>query len=157
MIRVIYRNEKLWNANHAIWCVLVFLINSLAFWYIVLKCCFQELCPRPPLPVTIVCLLLILADRLYTPLNAKTLTPIFFLDMVVWMLLMLSMVLPDENTVCFLGLAVTISLTDAMYIKELMFDLVRRKYWVYKIYIIVKIIYWIIMYGHLIGCIFYAL
>lgn len=30
---------------------------------------------------------------------------------------MLSMVLPEENTVCFLGLAVTINLWDGMYIK----------------------------------------
>lgn len=95
MIRLIYRNEKKWKARHAIWCILVFLVNSLAFWYIVLKCCFQELCPRPPLPLTIICLLLILADRLYTPLLKRTLRLIFWVDLIVWLLLMLSLVLPD--------------------------------------------------------------
>ena len=50
-----------------------------------------------------------------------------------------------------------VSLWDGMYVKEVMFDLVRRKYWLYKVYIIFKILYWIIMYGHLIGCIFYAI
>lgn len=56
-----------------------------------------------------------------------------------------------------MGLAVAVNLLDILYLKELMFDMVRRIYWVYKIYIIVKIVYWIILYGHVIGCIFYAI
>ncbi len=33
----------------------------------------------------------------------------------------------------------------------------RRQYWLYKIYIIGKIVYMILIYGHVTGCIFYAL
>lgn len=95
MIRLIYRNEKIWRAHHACWSFLVFLVNSLAFWYIVLKCCFQQLCPRPPLPLTIICLLLILADRLYPPFVKRTITLMFWVDIIVWILLLLSLVLPD--------------------------------------------------------------
>jgi hypothetical protein len=39
----------------------------------------------------------------------------------------------------------------------MLFDIVRRYYWVYKIYIIIKITYWIVVYSHIIGCIFYAI
>lgn len=56
-----------------------------------------------------------------------------------------------------MGLSVTLNLLDIIYLKELMFDLVRRTYWLYKFYIIFKIVYWIILYGHVIGCIFYAI
>lgn len=157
MIRHIYKNEKLWKGQHAAWCTFAFLVNSLVFWYIVLKCCFQHLCPKPPIAVTAICLIVILADRLYTPFVRLRLTFLFLLDFVVWVLILLSLVLPDENNVCFLGLAVGVNLFDVIYLKELLFDLVRRNYWVYKIYIILKIVYWIIIYGHLIGCIFYAI
>jgi hypothetical protein len=147
----------LWRGHQAFWCILVFLVNSLAFWYIVLKCCFRTLCPRPPAAVRGVALFLILADRIYPLLSRSKLSWLFAVDLVVWLLLLLSLVLPDENVVCFMGLAVAVNLLDILYLKELMFDMVRRIYWVYKIYIIVKIVYWIILYGHVIGCIFYAI
>lgn len=157
MIRLIYRSEKLWHWPQALWCLLIFLLNSLLFSYIILKCTFQIYCPRPPLPLTITILLLILIDRLYPLTRKLQITLTFALDIVIWILVLLSMVLDDENVVCFMGLAVIVSLWDGMYVKEVMFDLVRRKYWLYKTYIIFKILYWIVMYGHLIGCIFYAI
>jgi len=38
-----------------------------------------------------------------------------------------------------------------------MFDLVKRNYWIYKFYIVLKIVYWILIFGHIMGCIFYAI
>lgn len=158
MIRVIYRDEKLWKISHAIWSIILFLINSAILWYLVVKCCFQQLIPRPPIPLSVIFLVLVLADRLHPFIhNKKVLTFRFFLDMVVWILIVLSVFAPDENVVCFLGLVVVVYLYDIVYLKDLLFDLLRRHYVLYRIYIIVKITYWILMYAHIIGCIFYAI
>lgn len=140
------------------WTIVAFLINSLFLWYIVLKCCFQELVFRPPIPLSVIFLIYTLLDRLYPVIKTKQFISFrFFLDIIVWVLLTLSFYLPNENLVCFLGLPVVIYLFDAMYLKDLLFDMVRRHYWVYKIYIILKIMYCIIMYAHIIGCIFYVI
>jgi len=69
------------------------------------------------------------------------------------------MVLPSscEPWAIYLGLPCVVYLYDIVYLKEVLFDAVRRNYWVYKIYILLKISYWIILYAHVIGCIFYAI
>lgn len=37
------------------------------------------------------------------------------------------------------------------------FDLVKRTYWLYKVYIVTKIIYLMLLYAQVAGCIFYAI
>lgn len=39
----------------------------------------------------------------------------------------------------------------------MVFDITRKNYWLYKLSIVVKIVYMILLYGHITGCIFYAL
>jgi hypothetical protein len=96
MIRVIYRNERLWKAPHALWTIIAFLINTLFVWYIVLKCCFQELAMRPPIPLSVIFLIYTLLDRLYPFFkNKKFISFRFFIDMIVWTLLTLSFYLPN--------------------------------------------------------------
>ena len=79
--------------------------------------------------------------------------------MIAWFMLLLALFLPDKpvDYVSFLGIPSFMYLYDAAYLKEILFDLVRRRELVYKGYIIVKIAYWIIMYAHFIGCIFYLI
>jgi hypothetical protein len=65
--------------------------------------------------------------------------------------------LPQEEYTSFLGLAISIRIYDAIYLKDMVFDIARKNYWLYKISIVVKIVYMMVLYGHITGCIFYAL
>lgn len=103
-------------------------------------------------------LLFLLADSLYVPFVTKRLNKRWWIvDLIVWVLVTLSLYLPNQSVTSFLGLAITIRISDVIYIKEMLFDLVKRRYWLYKIYIIAKIVYWMLIFGHVSGCIFYAL
>lgn len=71
--------------------------------------------------------------------------------------MLLSVTLPNEEFTSFLGLAITIRIYDAVYLKEILFDIARKNYWLYKISIVAKIVYMMLIYGHVMGCIFYAI
>jgi hypothetical protein len=81
----------------------------------------------------------------------------WIIDLIIWILVLLSLTLPNENVSCFLGLAITIRIYDAVYLKEMLFDISRKNYWLYKISIVAKLVYMIIIYCHVTGCIFYAI
>lgn len=118
MIRVIYKNERLWKFPHAIWSVSLFLISSIYLWYFVLKCCFQELAVEPPIPLTATFLVLTFLDRIYPFYNGeKFLSLRFFVDMIILVMVALAFYLPDENMACFLGLVVVVYLGDILYLK----------------------------------------
>ena len=160
MIKLIYKDEKLWSWKHVIWATAIFLMYSATFYYFIIKVCFQSLIGRPPIPVSVIFLLLMLADRLYAPVMSRNFFSISFgIDMVVWFMIFFAVFLPSpmQNKVSWLGLASIVYLFDVRYLKEVLFDLTRRNYWIYKLYILVKITYWIIMYAHFIGCIFYGI
>jgi hypothetical protein len=142
----------------ALWCFLAFLVNNLIFFYVVLKCCFQQYVARPPAAVTAVVLILLLADTLYTPYRTRNIChPRWIIDLLIWVLVLLCVTLPNEEVTSFLGLAIMIRIYDAVYLKDMLFDIARKNYWLYKISIVVKIIYMMLLYGHVTGCIFYAL
>lgn len=158
MIRFVYRKERLWNVYQALWCFLIFIVNNLIFFFVVLKVSFQEFVARPFWFYTAVLLILLLADSLYTPYITKSLCkPRWLVDLCIWLLVLLSFTLPNEEITSFLGLAITIRIYDAVYLKEMLFDLCRKNYWLYKISIVGKIVYMILLYGHVTGCIFYAI
>ena len=158
MIRFVYSKQRLWNVYQAFWCFLAFIVNNLIFFYVVLKCCFQEFVQRPPPALTTIILLLLLADSLYTPYITKNIrNGRWLLDVLIWILVLLSVTLPNEQVTSFLGLAITIRIYDAVYLKEMLFDIARKSYWLYKISIVGKIVYMMIIYGHVTGCIFYAI
>lgn len=71
--------------------------------------------------------------------------------------MLLAVTLPREEYTSFLGLAIAIRIYDAIYLKDMVFDIARKNYWLYKISIVGKIIYMMVLYGHITGCIFYAL
>jgi len=81
----------------------------------------------------------------------------WIIDLIIWISVTISFCLPDEIIASYVGLSIVIRLYDVVYLKEMLFDMVKSNYWVYKIYIILKIVYWIIVFGHVTGCIFYAL
>jgi hypothetical protein len=102
--------------------------------------------------------MLLLADSLYTPYITKNICNArWLLDLLIWILVLLSVTLPNEGVTSFLGLAITIRIYDAVYLKEMLFDIARKNYWLYKISIVAKIVYMILIYGHVTGCIFYAI
>lgn len=104
-----------------------------------------------------VLLIFLLADVAYTPYATKNICNVTWLvDLLAWILVLLSFYLPDQATTSYLGLAISFRIYDAIYFKEMLFDMVKRSYWAYKICIVVKIVYMMIIYGHVIGCIFYA-
>jgi hypothetical protein len=160
MIKCVYKDETLWKWQHATWAASLFLIYSATLWYAIIKACFQELVVRPPYSLSAIFLALMFADRLYPALLTKRfLTFSFILDMLAWTGILISVLAPSplDNDLCYLGLLSLVFIYDIVYLKEVLFDLVRRNYWVYKCYILIKLIYWIIMYSHFIGCIFYAI
>lgn len=96
MIRFVYSKERLWTVYEAIWCFLIFFVNNIIFFYIVLKASFQDFVPRPPIAISIIFLILLLADCAYTPYRTKEiLHPRWIVDFIIWICVLLAMVLPN--------------------------------------------------------------
>lgn len=101
---------------------------------------------------------MLLADTISTPIMTKKILGIrWIVDLIIWIMVTVSFAVPDSLTASYFGLSITIRIYDVVYLKEMLFDIVKSNYWIYKIYIIVKIVYWIIVFSHVSGCIFYAI
>jgi len=57
----------------------------------------------------------------------------------------------------FLQIVALFKLHDTVYFNVLVYNLVKKHNVLLKIYVVVKISYWVILVGHILGCIFYAL
>lgn len=96
MIRFVYSKERLWNIYEALWCFLIFLVNNLIFFFVVIKITFRDYVARPPWYVVIIGMLLLLADISYTPYKTKNIcSRIFMVDMFVWIMVLISFFLPS--------------------------------------------------------------
>lgn len=158
MIRYIYDKERQWTIYHIIWSFTAFMVNNLIFFYMVAKVCFFQYLRIPPWPLSLVLLILLLADTLYPVLLVQSLKNVrLIIDCIIWIFVLMFVLFPQHLVTSCLSLTIFIRLYDMLYLKEMAFDLVKRNYWFYKIYIVAKIIYLILLYGQVAGCIFYAI
>lgn len=56
----------------------------------------------------------------------------------------------------FLQILALLKLQDTVYFNILVYELVKKHGGLLKAYVVIKISYWLIISGHLLGCIFYA-
>lgn len=77
-------------------------------------------------------------------------------DVIIWIALVLSFSLPSFSS-NYLSLLIVIRLYDVIYLKDLLFDLFKLNPTLLKAYIVIKIIYWMLIIGHISACFFYLL
>ncbi len=61
------------------------------------------------------------------------------------------------KNIVFMQVVALFKLPDTFYFNMLMYNLVRKRNVLLKIYVVTKISYWVVLVGHILGCIFYAL
>lgn len=91
-------------------------------------------------------------------MTQKPFTIVNIIDVVVIFCLVLSFSLFGlfKNMV-FLQVVALFKLYDTIYFNIMVYNLVKRHGAILKIYVVMKIAYWVILVGHILGCIFYAL
>jgi len=57
----------------------------------------------------------------------------------------------------FLQVVALLKLQDTVYYNILVYNLVKKHNILLKLYVVTKISYWVILFAHILGCIFYAI
>lgn len=95
---------------------------------------------------------------IYVISTKKLLTVDNILDAIVIFCLILSFSLYGlyKNFV-YIQIVALIKLKDIFLINQMLYNMSNQYNFIYKSYVIIKIVYWIILVGHILGCLFYAL
>lgn len=120
--------------------------------------CFETLAIRQPTGLLVVAFLLFGVDLvLQIMITKKPLTIGNAIDVVVIFSLILSFSLFGLfKHLVFLQVLALFKLQDTVYFNILVYNLVKKNSSLRKAYVVLKISYWIMVMGHLLGCIFYA-
>lgn len=120
--------------------------------------CFETLAIRQPTGLLVVAFLLFGVDLvLQIMITKKPLTIGNAIDVVVIFSLILSFSLFGLfKHLVFLQVLALLKLQDTVYFNILVYNLVKKNSSLRKAYVVLKISYWIMVMGHLLGCIFYA-
>lgn len=71
-------------------------------------------------------------------------------------LLILSWTVENQATL-YLSALVLLRFPEIVYFNDIMQDKLRSKHYLFKVYVLLKIIYMLTVVGHVMGCIFYAI
>lgn len=120
--------------------------------------CFENLGSNQPVPLLVIALLLLGLDVVAKVLmTRKPFTLGNVVDTVTIFCLVLSFSLYSlHKKLVFLQIIALFKLHDTVYFNIMVYNLVKKYSSVFKTYVIMKIIYWVLLVGHLLGCIFYA-
>lgn len=120
--------------------------------------CFETLATRQPVPLLVIAFLLFGVDLvLQILITKKPFTIGNVIDVIVLFCLIFSFSLFGMfKHLVFLQITALLKLQDTAYYNILVYNLVKKINNLRKTYVIIKISYWIIVVGHLLGCVFYA-
>jgi hypothetical protein len=121
--------------------------------------CFDTLATNQPIALLAIAFLLLTADLIIQILTTrKPLTIGNIIDVCVIFSLVLSFALFHlYKGMVFLQIVALFKLQDTVYFNILVYNLVKKNNVLLKTYVVTKISYWVILVGHILGCIFYAL
>lgn len=159
MIRVIYNQPELYTVWRVSWTSLLFLAINYIVFISFMNVCFENLAINQPVPLLVIAFCLMAIDLLIQVfMTRKPLTIGNVIDVVVIFCLVLSFSLFGifKNLV-FLQVVALFKLQDMGYFNIMVYNLVKKHGALLKIYVVLKISYWVIIVGHILGCIFYAL
>ena len=159
MIRTIYKRSYEKTYLKVIWIALVFLALNFLIFLGFLNVCFENLVPGQPIPVIVICVIILALDLIiYVIITKKVFTIHNVVDLVIIICIILSFSLyrTIKNFV-YLQIIALLKVKDIFSINSLVYELVKRYKVIFKTYVVLKIVYCIIFAGHIIGCLFYAL
>ncbi len=158
MIRVIYNKPELYTLWRVIWVSLLFIAINYIVFISFMNVCFETLAIRQPVALLTIAFFLFAADLVIQVfMTRKPLTIGNVLDVVVLFCLILSFSLFGLfKKLVFIQIVALFKLQDTVYFNILVYNLVRKHNFLRKTYVIMKISYWVILMGHLVGCTFYA-
>ena len=120
--------------------------------------CFETLAISQPTPLLAIAFVIYAVDLVILVFMSKRLLSIGnLIDVIVIFCLILSFSLFGLfKKLVFLQIVALFKLQDTVYFNILVYNLVKKHNFMRKSYVIMKISYWIILMGHLLGCTFYA-
>lgn len=159
MIRVIYNDAQLYTGWRVAWVALLFLTINYIVFISFMNVCFDNLAISQPTALLVIAFLLLGADLVVQVLiTRRPLTIGNVVDVVVIFCLVLSFSLYKLfRNMVFLQVLALFKLQDTVYFNILVYNMVKKHGALLKIYVVTKISYWVILVGHIMGCIFYAL
>ena len=159
MIRVVYNRPELYTVWRVVWASLLFLAINYIVFISFMNVCFENLAISQPVPLLVIAFSLMAVDLLIQVfMTRKPLTIGNVIDVVVIFCLVLSFSLFGlfKNLV-FLQVVALLKLQDTGYYNIMVYNMVKKHGTLLKVYVVLKISYWVILFGHILGCIFYAL
>lgn len=159
MIRAIYNKPDLYTVWRVIWVSLLFLDVNYIVFISFMNVCFDNLATRQPIALLAIAFSLMAIDLvIQVVMTRRPFTIGNVIDVVVIFCLVLSFSLFKLfNNMVFLQILALFKLQDVIYFNIMLYNLVKKHGALLKIYVVIKISYWVILVGHILGCIFYAL
>ena len=159
MIRVIYNDPQLYTAWRVAWVSLLFLAINYIVFISFMNVCFDNLAIHQPVALLVIAFLLLAIDVVIKVfMTRRPFTIGNVIDVVVIFCLVLSFSLYKLfHNMVFLQVLALFKLKDTVYFNILVYNMMKKQGALLKIYVVTKISYWVILVGHILGCIFYAL
>jgi hypothetical protein len=160
MIRVIYNKPEHYSLKNIAWTSLSFLSITYLVFIAFMNVCFENLGTKQPIPVLFICLSITAIDLgVKVFMTRRPFTAGNIIDVTVLFSLIISFSLYYSNAyknLVFIQILTLLKMKDTIYFNIMLYELVKKNNFVFKCYVIIKIVYWIIVVGHLLGCTFYA-
>lgn len=120
--------------------------------------CFENLIPGQPVYITGICICILVIDLILSLIISKVLITFDnILDLVVIVGLVISFSLyKTYKSVVYLQVIGLLKIKDLFLINTMVYELVKKYNVIFKTYVVLKIFYWVLLVGHILGCIFYA-
>lgn len=136
-----------------VWVFSTFTLLNYLFYYCSLLVSFSTLVS--PLPTLITCgfACWLITDTLFHWVATGRLWNLHcVIDMLLLLLWIVGMFVSEVR---WLSLAILLRLKDILYVKELLFEMFKNNDLQFKAYVVAKILYWVLLVGHITGCLFY--
>ncbi len=158
MINYAYSQRNQYNSTPfmTFLCCVVFFDLTVFFFLTFLNICFENIVSDPPIWILVLLYLIMGADIGAGVYFQNKLTIKFFIDVAIFILLILSWA-TDIEALIFLSALVFIRFPEIVKFNDTMQDKVRSNGNLFVLYTLLKIIYLFTMIGHVFGCIFYAI
>lgn len=150
------RNQYDSTPIRTILCALVFADITTFFFLSFMNICFDTIVSHPP-PVLLLVLFIIMGLDIFAGfylLQGQKF--LLILNTVIMIFLILSWSIDNQYTLYMSGL-VLLRFPEIVKFNDILQDKLRSRKYLFKSYVLVKIIYMFVVVGHILGCIFYSI
>ena len=158
MITHAYSQRNQYNSTpfQTFLCGVVFTDLTIFFFLSFMNICFDTIVSQPPFALMFILFLIMFVDIIAHLYFTRKITIRFLLNTTIMVFLILSWTVENQATL-YLSALVLLRFPEIVYFNDIMQDKLRSKHYLFKVYVLLKIIYMLTVVGHVMGCIFYAI